>query len=215
MNRALLALMSAFALAAFAAPALAAPDKAAKAQFEADSKIALSRYNSDKGLCDDEKSSSARLQCRRDAKAEYDKAIASAKAKMNTATPVASTAKATQPKTADAKALCDDCAKVLAVNVIEKEGEGGALGIIAGGAAGALLGHQVGGGTGKDIATVAGAVGGAYAGKTIEGKMKTRKVWQVTVQNPFGIKKTFRFDQSPGFAVGDTVKYSGDTIVRR
>lgn len=215
MKQALLALMSAFALAGLTTPALAAPDKAAKTQFDADSKIALSRYNSDKLLCDDEKSSSARLQCRRDAKAEYDKAIASAKAKMNKATPVASAAKAAPAKTADAKALCDDCAKVLAVNVIEKEGEGGALGIIAGGAAGALLGNQVGGGTGKDIATVVGAVGGAYAGKTIEGQMKSRKVWSVTVQNPFGIKKNFRFDQNPGFAVGDTVKYAGDTIVRR
>ena len=73
----------------------------------------------------------------------------------------------------------------------------------------------MGGGTGNDIATVVGAVGGAYAGKAIEGQMKSRKVWSVTVQNPFGIKKNFRFDHSPGFAVGDTVKYSGDTIVRQ
>jgi uncharacterized protein YcfJ len=41
---------------------------------------------------------------------------------------------------------------------------GTALGAVAGG----LLGHQVGGGSGKTIATVAGAAGGAYAGRKIQ-----------------------------------------------
>ena len=35
------------------------------------------------------------------------------------------------------------------VSVTEKSGEGGPLGMIAGGAAGALLGHQIGSGSGK------------------------------------------------------------------
>lgn len=211
MKNQMLALVSALILAGMSSFAVAEAPATPKAQFAAESKLAMTRYNGDKALCDDEKSSSARLQCRRDAKSEYDNAIAAAKKKMSvkTATSVPTA------KVAATKALCDDCAKVTAVNVIEKEGEGGALGIIAGGAAGALLGNQVGGGTGKDIATVVGAVGGAYAGKTIEGQMKSRKVWSITVQNPFGIKKNFRFDQSPGMSVGDTVKYSGDTIVRQ
>jgi len=34
--------------------------------------------------------------------------------------------------------------------------------------AGGLLGNQVGGGSGKTIATVAGAAGGAYAGRKIQ-----------------------------------------------
>lgn len=200
-------------LAGISSVAMAETPLTPKAQFAADSKKAMTRYTSDNALCGDEKSSTARLQCRRDAKTEYDKSIAAARKKMTVkAASPAPTAKVAAPA---AKALCDDCAKVTAVNVIEKEGEGGALGIIAGGAAGALLGNQVGGGTGKDIATVVGAVGGAYAGKTIEGQMKSRKVWSITVQNPFGIKKNFRFEQSPGFAVGDTVRYSGDTIVRQ
>lgn len=37
-------------------------------------------------------------------------------------------------------------------------------GMLLGGAAGALLGNQVGGGTGRTLATLAGAAGGAYAG---------------------------------------------------
>ena len=37
-------------------------------------------------------------------------------------------------------------------------------GMLLGGAAGALLGHQVGGGNGRTLATIVGAAGGAYAG---------------------------------------------------
>jgi outer membrane lipoprotein SlyB len=86
--------------------------------------------------------------------------------------------------------------------------------MIAGGAAGALLGRQLGGGIGKDIATVAGAVGGAYAGKEIEKRVKTHKVWNVSVQYKDGSKHNFEFKEDPGLAVGDTVKKSGDSIVR-
>ncbi len=179
-----------------------------KAQYAVDSKKALARYETDKKLCSDETSSSARLQCRRDAKTEYDTGIAAAKAAMTAAT------QAGNAKPVAAKALCADCAKVLAVSVTEKQGEGGALGIIAGGATGALLGRQVGGGSGKDLATIAGAVGGAYAGKKIEEKMKTHKVWSVSVQYADGRKGSFDFEQDPGLKAGDPVKNSGNTIVR-
>jgi uncharacterized protein YcfJ len=41
-------------------------------------------------------------------------------------------------------------------------------GTVAGGVVGGLLGNQVGGGSGKKIATAAGAVGGAFAGRKIQ-----------------------------------------------
>ena len=41
-------------------------------------------------------------------------------------------------------------------------------GTVAGGLVGGLLGNQVGGGSGKKIATAAGAVGGAFAGRKIQ-----------------------------------------------
>lgn len=176
-----------------------------KAQYAADSRQALARYEDDKKLCNDETSSNARLQCRRDAKAEYDKAMAAAKSHLSASTAQGQPAKAP---------VCPDCGKVTAVTMTEKEGEGSAVGMIAGGAAGALLGRQIGGGIGKDIATVAGAVGGAYAGKEIEKKVKTHKVWTVSVQYDSGSKSSFEFDQDPGLQVGDRVKNSGNTVVR-
>lgn len=193
------------AAATAAAAATKAAVAAAKTQFTADSKVALTRYNDDQKLCAGETTSAGRLQCKRDAKAEYDKALSAAKAKMVAASkaPVVSKAPA-----------CVECGRVVSVNQSEKAGEGSALGVIAGGAAGALLGHQVGGGIGKDLATIAGAVGGAYAGNKIEEKVKAHTVWTVEVQYTDGHKASFEFDKEPGMAAGDQVKNSGTSIVR-
>ena len=173
-------------------PALAA-DAASKARYEAAEKAASSRYADDKKLCADESSSSARMQCLRDARAEYDKALA---------------------KAGDDKA-CTGCGKVLSVKVVEKEGEGGAVGMVAGGVAGALLGNQVGRGTGRDIATLAGAAGGAYAGHKIEQKVKSTKKWEVAVRFDNGEEKTFHFDKDPGFTADAEVKASNGSITHR
>nr|MDP2191003.1 hypothetical protein [Rhodoferax sp.] len=196
------------ALSLLTGSALAQAPASPKAQYATDSKKALARYEEDKKLCNDETSSSTRLQCRRDAKAEYDQARAAAKAEMTAAT------QAGNAKPVVAKALCADCGKVLAVTMTEKEGEGGAVGMIAGGVTGAILGHQVGGGLGKDLATIAGAAGGAYAGKKIEEKVRTHKVWTVSVQYGDGRKSAFNFEKEPGLKVGDPVKNSGNSVVR-
>ncbi|MFZ3128760.1 MAG: glycine zipper 2TM domain-containing protein [Rhodoferax sp.] len=178
-----------------------------KAQLAADNKAALTRYNQDKSLCNDESTSTGRLQCRRDAKAEYDKSLAAAKARAGVTTSTA--------RGSSSAPVCADCGRVAAVSVTEKAGESTALGMIAGGVGGALLGNQVGGGIGKDIATIAGAAGGAYAGKKIEEKIKTHKIWTVSVQYENGSRNNFEFDQDPGYAVGDAVKNAGNTITRR
>lgn len=183
------------------------PPLSPKAQLAADTKAAGARYEDDKRLCEDETSSSARLQCRRDAKAEYDSAIAAARARM--------TAAAAAPVTAPAQVACEGCGKVTAVTVKDEAGKGGPVGLIAGGVGGALLGRQIGSGTGKDIATIAGAAGGAYAGKKIEEKMTSHQVWTVTVDYPNNIKRSFQFDKEPGFKVGDPVRNSGNSIVRQ
>lgn len=193
---------------------------AANAQLTADSKAAQARYDSDKKLCNDEATSNARLQCRRDAKAEYDQAIAAAKAKSAAATtapapaPVAAAPAAQPAAAAQAAPACAECGRVLSVSVTEKAGEYSAVGVLAGGALGAVLGNQVGGGLGKDLATLAGAAGGAYAGKVIEEKIKTHKVWTVTVIYSNESKTSFDFTNDPGFQVGDKVRNTGNTVAR-
>jgi outer membrane lipoprotein SlyB len=125
-----------------------------------------------------------------------------------------STAKNTTQNTTKNAALCADCGRVLSVSSREKDGESGAVGLLAGGAAGALLGNQVGSGTGKDLATLAGAVGGAYAGKKIEEKARSHTVWTVAVQFQDGSQAQYEFAQDPGFKSGDAVKKSGNSVVR-
>jgi hypothetical protein len=172
-----------------------------KEQYAADTKAAAARYAADKKICAGEADSAARMQCARDASAEHDKAVAAAKAALAAAAP--------------GSALpCTDCGKVSSVEIKEKAGESGAVGLIAGGVAGALLGHQVGGGRGKDLATVAGAAGGAYAGKKVEENMKATKVWVVHVQYDNGHKASFDFDKDPGMKAGDHIKASGKSIVK-
>lgn len=159
------------------------------------------RFDADKKLCAAEASAEARLQCRRDAQTVYDKAM------------TASQPGVYQTQTYG-QAVCLDCGRVTAVNVSEQAGVNGTVGMIAGGVAGAVLGHQVGGGFGKDLATIAGAAGGAYAGKAIADNMGGRKVWTVTVQYTDGRTGNFTFEQDPGLAVGAAVKNSGNSVVR-
>jgi len=109
---------------------------------------------------------------------------------------------------------CPDCGWVTAVTVAEKPGDSNAVGAIAGGVAGAVLGRQIGSGLGRDLATIAGAVGGAFAGKKIQENVNSSKVWTVGVTYPDGHRASFDFDHEPGLAVGDSVKNSGNTVLR-
>ena len=111
---------------------------------------------------------------------------------------------------------CANCGVVEAVNVIEVKGEGNYIGMIAGGLAGAVLGHQVGGGSGKQIATVAGAAGGAFAGNEIEKRMKTTKHYEVITRLENGGTQAVPYETDPGYkvGVGDKVRVENGTLVR-
>ena len=179
-----------------------------RSQYDIDSKLALTRYQDDQKVCKDVPDSSARLQCYRDAKSEYDRSLAAARAKRDAGAATPSTARAaTAPS-------CPDCARVVSISQVEREGEPTALGTIAGGIAGALLGRQIGGGTGQDLATVAGAAGGAYAGRQIEKKVSTHKAWVVTAQFPDGSRSEHEYAQDPGLRVGDLVRKTDQGFVR-
>ena len=176
---------------------------AASDQGAASVKTVEATYAADKKLCAEEADSGTRMQCLRDANAEYQKGLAAAKG-----SPAVGQTSASQ-------SACPDCGKVLGVKVIEKKGEGGALGMIAGGVVGGLLGNQVGGGRGNTLATVAGAAGGAYAGKKVEETVKSGTAWSVRVRFNDGQEHAFEFDHDPHFVAGDAVRRSGNTIAPR
>jgi outer membrane lipoprotein SlyB len=118
------------------------------------------------------------------------------------------------PRVAAAR-ICADCGTVTAVNVVEKQGEGSGLGAVAGGVLGGVLGNQIGDGSGRRIATVAGAAGGAYAGHQVEKHVKTSKHWNVVVRMEDGSTRVVPFDAEPGYRAGDKVKIADGRLVAR
>jgi outer membrane lipoprotein SlyB len=211
MKRQFLGFLALVGIATFCAaanePALSAADAAKK--------DASNRYSEDQKICGDESTSARRMQCLRDAKDEYNRALNAAEGKPATEARPAEVRPPAEVKAVTSAPLCSDCGRVTGVRVMEKEGETGAAGMIGGAVLGGLLGNQVGRGRGRDVATVAGAAGGAYAGNKIEGNMKKTKTWAVSVRFDGGGDRTYNFDTDPGLMAGDTVKASGNGIVRR
>ena len=109
---------------------------------------------------------------------------------------------------------CPDCGKVTSVEMQSREGRSTAIGTLAGGALGAVLGRQIGDGLGRDIAGIAGAVGGAYVGREIEKRARSNSIWRVGVLYANGTQATFEFAHEPDFQVGDAVRNSGNSIER-
>jgi outer membrane lipoprotein SlyB len=113
------------------------------------------------------------------------------------------------------KIACDNCGVVVSVKEVEQEGKGSGLGVIAGGVAGGIIGNQVGQGTGRDLATLAGVVGGAFAGNTVEKKIKKTNVYDVTVKLESGEERVLRYTTAPGVMAGDQIRVEGEKVVRR
>ena len=77
---------------------------------------------------------------------------------------------------------CADCGVIESTRAIEVAGVGSGIGAVGGAVVGGVLGSQVGGGRGRDVATVIGAVGGVVAGNEIEKRTKASQRYEVTVR---------------------------------
>ena len=170
-------------------------------QYAYETREAAARYAEDRAICGEERNHGQRKKCMRTADAQRDAAMAQARSQ-------------SQPGQQRSSAACSDCGRVTAVNVAEQRGGSNALGVVAGGAAGALLGNQVGDGSGKTAATIAGAVGGAYLGKKLQEQSNSHRVWNVEVEYDNGRRRTFSFERDPGIVRGDRVRNAGTSITR-
>jgi outer membrane lipoprotein SlyB len=97
-------------------------------------------------------------------------------------------------------------ATVQAVREVKQPGEHTAMGPIAGGVAGAVIGSQIGGGNGKKVMTVLGALGGAMAGKHIEKQARGITRWEVDVRHDNGMQETVLSDVAPPYGAGARVR---------
>jgi outer membrane lipoprotein SlyB len=111
-----------------------------------------------------------------------------------------------QVAAAPAKNWCNHCGNVESVREITTRAQGSGVGAAGGAILGGLLGNQVGGGHGRQLATVAGAVGGAVVGNQVEGNMKANHSYEIRVRMDDGGTRTFHQQNAPGWRSGDRVK---------
>lgn len=87
-------------------------------------------------------------------------------------------------------------------------------GTVLGGAVGGVLGNQVGDGTGKDLATVAGVVGGAMVGHEMEKKNRQQDTYYVRVRLENGGYQTVTRQNISDLRIGDQVRIENDRVSR-
>lgn len=119
------------------------------------------------------------------------------------------------PSASASPALCAECARVVEVHEETRQGKASGIGAVGGAVLGGILGNQVGGGTGKKIATIGGAVAGGYAGNEIEKRQKSHRVWVVRLNHADGSTQRLEQGQDPGLRAGDVVVVRDGRIERR
>lgn len=125
--------------------------------------------------------------------------------------PAAAAKPVVAPKpTQRAAAACTTCGVIESVQAVKRKGEATGLGAVAGGVAGAVLGHQVGKGHGRDAMTVIGAVGGGVAGHEIEKQARATTVYEVRVRMEDGSVRTLERSAPP--PVGQRVRMEGKAM---
>ena len=91
------------------------------------------------------------------------------------------------------------------------------LGAVVGGLAGAVLGSQVGGGSGRTAATVLGGVAGAAIGNQVMRNQQgvlTTPGYRITMQSDQGVIRTYEVPATGDLRVGDRVRVENGVIYR-
>lgn len=91
------------------------------------------------------------------------------------------------------------------------------LGAVVGGLAGAVLGNQIGSGSGRTAATVLGGVAGAAIGNQIARNSQgatTAPGYRITMQTDQGVIRTYEVPATGDLRVGDRVRVDNGVIYR-
>jgi len=98
-----------------------------------------------------------------------------------------------------------ECRNVTVTHRAPVQDENRIAGSVLGAVAGGVIGHQFGGGRGRDVATVVGALGGGYAGNQIQGSMQNNDTTTSTQQRCKTVydksQKTLGYDVT--YKIGD------------
>lgn len=119
------------------------------------------------------------------------------------------------PNTPAPPPVCRDCGVIESVEAIQQKGEGSGIGAVGGAILGGVLGHQVGEGSGKQLARIGGAVLGGFAGNEAERRARTVSHYQVTVRMDDGTRRVITEQNAPAWRSGDPVRVRNGEIVAR
>lgn len=112
-------------------------------------------------------------------------------------------------------AVCNECGVVAAVEPIKEKGTGSGAGAVIGAIAGGVIGHQFGGGRGKDVATAGGAVLGGVAGHEVEKRARSTTYYRIGVNMENGSYQTISVPDPAGITPGTRVRVVGGNIQLR
>jgi outer membrane lipoprotein SlyB len=109
-------------------------------------------------------------------------------------------------------AYCSTCGTVESVAAVRHEGHGTGIGAVGGAVVGGLLGNQFGRGNGRLGMTALGAVGGGFAGNSVEKHLRSSTSYQVRVRMQNGHTRYFNYRQPPPFQQGERVHIQHGTL---
>ncbi len=108
--------------------------------------------------------------------------------------------------------------RVTNVEVIrtQEPGRTSGAGAVIGGIAGGVIGNQIGGGSGRDVARIAGIAGGAIAGNAIErnSQNQVREAYRVSVQTDNGAVRAYDLASAADLRTGDRVRIENGQVYR-
>jgi outer membrane lipoprotein SlyB len=110
---------------------------------------------------------------------------------------------------------CEQCGVVSDVRQIQTQKGSSPLGMVIGGVAGGVLGNQIGGGSGRTVATVVGAVAGGAIGNEVGKNNSGPDIeWQVTIKLDDGRYATVTQAADPQVRPGDYVQIRNNLVYR-
>ena len=110
-------------------------------------------------------------------------------------------------------AYCSTCGTVVAISAVHQEGHGTGIGAVGGAVAGGLVGNQFGAGGGRTAMTVLGALGGGFAGNSVEKHIRSTTSYSVRVRMENGKMRYFTYHEAPPFQQGEHVRIENGSLV--
>ncbi|WP_028210062.1 glycine zipper 2TM domain-containing protein [Paraburkholderia mimosarum] len=111
------------------------------------------------------------------------------------------------------RAACSTCGTVVAISEVKQEGHGTGIGAVGGAVAGGVVGNQFGSGNGRTAMTLLGALGGGFAGNSVEKHLRSTTSYSVRVRMENGKMRYFTYHQPPPFREGERVRVENGTLV--